>query len=103
MAAFLSFCIGIFIAFNYWNYAVEKLIYKNHHFLDNDFKKDAVIQKATYSFLDLDSERMSGVISFLLLNILLVFLSSLIIMNSSTKLQKHRFSCQKKHMRESMQ
>ncbi|ATN07831.1 beta-carotene 15,15'-monooxygenase [Chryseobacterium indologenes] len=70
------FCLsvlGFFIAFNYWNYAVEKLIYKNHHFLDNDFKKDALIPKATYSFLDLDSERMSGVISFLLLNILLVF------------------------------
>lgn len=70
------FCLsvlGFFIAFNYWNYAVEKLIYKNNHFLDNDFQKDSRIPKATYSFLDLSAERMSGVISFVLLNILLIF------------------------------
>lgn len=70
------FCLsvlGFFIAFNYWNYAVEKLIYKNNHVLDNEFSKDARIPKATYSFLDIDAERMSGVISFILLNILLVF------------------------------
>ncbi len=70
------FCLsvlGFFIAFNYWNYAVERLIYKNHYILDNDFQKDSRIPKATYSFLDLDAERISGVISFLCLNILLVF------------------------------
>ncbi|WP_276966197.1 DUF4153 domain-containing protein [Chryseobacterium sp.] len=70
------FCLsvlGFFIAFNYWNYAVEKLIYKNNHVLDKDFRKDSRIPKATYSFLDLDAERMSGVISFVLLNILLIF------------------------------
>ncbi|NIF07564.1 DUF4173 domain-containing protein [Chryseobacterium sp. Tr-659] len=70
------FCLsalGFFIAFNYWNYAVEKLIYKTNHVLDNDFQNDSRIPKATYSFLDLDAERMSGVISFISLNILLVF------------------------------
>ncbi|SEH46753.1 DUF4153 domain-containing protein [Chryseobacterium culicis] len=70
------FCLsvlGFFIAFNYWNYAVEKLIYKNNHLLDNEFSRDSSIPKATYSFLDLDAERMSGVISFVLLNILLIF------------------------------
>ncbi|WP_353150349.1 DUF4153 domain-containing protein [Chryseobacterium sp.] len=70
------FCLtvlGFFIAFNYWNYAVERLIYKTHHVLDNDFQEKDKIQKATYSFLDLDAERMSGIISFLLLNILLIF------------------------------
>ncbi|MCL8536748.1 DUF4173 domain-containing protein [Chryseobacterium gallinarum] len=70
------FCLtvlGFVIAFNYWNYAVERLIYKTHHVLDNDFQEKDRIQKATYSFLDLDAERMSGIISFLLLNILLVF------------------------------
>ncbi|AZA82008.1 DUF4173 domain-containing protein [Chryseobacterium lactis] len=70
---FCLFVLGFFIAFNYWNYAVEKLIYKTNHVLDNDFSKDSRVPKATYSFLDLDAERMSGVISFLLLNILLVF------------------------------
>lgn len=70
------FCLavlGFFIAFNYWNHVVEKLIYKNNHFLDNDFQKDAQIPKATYSFLDLDAERISGIISFFSLNILLIF------------------------------
>ncbi|AZB08830.1 DUF4173 domain-containing protein [Chryseobacterium sp. G0162] len=70
------FCLsvlGFFIAFNFWNFAVEKLIYKNHHFLDNDFQKSDQIPKSTYSFLDLAAERTSGVISFFCLNILLVF------------------------------
>lgn len=70
------FCLsilGFFIAFNFWNFAVEKLIYKNHHFLDNDFQKSAQKPSATYSFLDMDAERMSGVISFFCLNILLIF------------------------------
>lgn len=70
------FCLavlGFFIAFNFWNFAVEKLIYKNHHYLDNDFQKNAQEAKPTYSFLDLDAERMSGIISFFCLNILLIF------------------------------
>ncbi|MGG5208724.1 DUF4173 domain-containing protein [Chryseobacterium sp. MIQD13] len=65
--------LGFFIAFNYWNYAVERFIYKKNHLLDDDFQDDSKIQKATYSFLDLDAERTSGVISFFCLNILLVF------------------------------
>lgn len=65
--------LGFFIAFNYWNYAVEKLIYKSNSILDNDFKKMDKNLKPTYSFLDLDAERMSGVISFFTLNILLIF------------------------------
>ncbi|MDR6529148.1 hypothetical protein J2787_004591 [Chryseobacterium rhizosphaerae] len=70
------FCLsalGFFIAFNYWNYAVERLIYKNHHILNDEFQKDSQVPTSTYSFLDLNSERISGVMSFLLLNILLVF------------------------------
>ena len=65
--------LGFFIAFNYWNYSVEKLIYKQNHILENEFEEKDMIQKPTYSFLDLNSERMSGVISFFCLNILLVF------------------------------
>ncbi|GEN75200.1 DUF4153 domain-containing protein [Chryseobacterium hagamense] len=64
--------LGFFIAFNYWNFSVERFIYKSNRTLDNDFKKSNV-QKPTYSFLDLDAERMSGVISLSALNILLVF------------------------------
>lgn len=65
--------LGFFIAFNYWNYAVERFIYKNNYLLDDDFREGSKMQKATYSFLDLDAERTSGVISFFCLNILLVF------------------------------
>ncbi|UKB84579.1 DUF4173 domain-containing protein [Chryseobacterium sp. MEBOG06] len=65
--------LGFFIAFNYWNYVVERIIYKNNRVLDNDFQRDSQIPKATYSFLDLNSERMSGVVSLLCLNILLIF------------------------------
>jgi hypothetical protein len=65
--------LGFFIAFNYWNYVVEKIIYKSNHLLNNDFQENDKIQKSTYSFLDLDAERMSGVISFFALNILLIF------------------------------
>lgn len=64
--------LGFFIAFNYWNFAVERFIYKNNRILENDFKQ-RVIQKPTYSFLDLDAERMSGVVSLFALNILLIF------------------------------
>lgn len=70
------FCLGVlgfFIAFNFFNFVVEKQIYKQNHYLENDFKKEDTIQKQTFSFLDLDSERMGGVISFICLNILLIF------------------------------
>ncbi|CEJ68580.1 hypothetical protein BN1195_00868 [Chryseobacterium oranimense G311] len=65
--------LGFFIAFNYWNYAVERFIYKKNHLLNDDFQDADKIQKATYSFLDLNAERISGVISFFCLNILLIF------------------------------
>lgn len=70
------FCLGVlgfFIAFNFFNFVVEKQIYQQNHFLDNEFKDEDKIRKPTFSFLDLDSERMGGVISFICLNILLIF------------------------------
>ncbi|MDQ0591675.1 hypothetical protein QFZ37_000044 [Chryseobacterium ginsenosidimutans] len=70
---FAMIVLGFFIAFNYWNYAVEKFIYKNNHILNDDFVEKDKIQKPTYSFLDLNAERTSGIISFFALNILLIF------------------------------
>lgn len=64
--------LGFFIAFNFWNYSVEKVIYKQNHILGNEFDDKDKIQKPTYSFLDLNSERMSGIISLFCLNILLL-------------------------------
>jgi len=65
--------LGFFIAFNYWNYTVDRLIYQKNSLLDDDFSDNDKVQKSTYSFLDLDAERTSGVISFFCLNILLIF------------------------------
>jgi hypothetical protein len=65
--------LGFFIAFNYWNYAVERFIYKHNNLLSDDFQEQFKTPKSTYSFLDLDAERASGVISFFCLNILLIF------------------------------
>lgn len=70
------FCLGVlgfFIAFNFLNFVVEKQIYQQNHVLDNEFKTENKIQKQTFSFLDLDSERMGGVISLVCLNVLLIF------------------------------
>lgn len=50
----------------------KKIIYKQNHILNNEFNDEARIQKPTYSFLDLNSERTSGVISLFCLNILLL-------------------------------
>lgn len=65
--------LGLFVAFNYWNYAVERLIYRTNSILNNDFNEKDRVLKPTYSFFDLDTERLSGVISLLALNILLIF------------------------------
>jgi len=68
------FVLGFFIAFNFWNFAVEKFIYKQNHLLEDDFKEENKELKPTFDFIDLETERSSGVISLILLNILLVFL-----------------------------
>ncbi|MGO4709075.1 DUF4153 domain-containing protein, partial [Chryseobacterium sp. 2TAF14] len=65
--------LGFFIAFNYWSFVVEKYLYKQNHLLNNDFRANAQVQKPTYAFLDLATERISGVISLVSLIILLIF------------------------------
>lgn len=64
---------GFFIAFNFWNFKIEKFLYKQNHILDNSFDNNDHTFKSTFSFIDLNTERISGVISLILLNILLVF------------------------------
>lgn len=65
--------IGFFIAFNFWNYWVPKFfIQQNEHF-QNEFRIEERKLKPTYNFLSIDAERMSGVVTFLALNILIVF------------------------------
>lgn len=64
--------LGFFIAFNFWNFKVYNFFYSQNHFLKNDFLNEDKIQKSTYTFLDIDAERKSGIVSLLALNILLL-------------------------------
>lgn len=64
--------LGFFIAFNVWNFKMYPIFYSQNHALKDDFLNEDKIQKPTYSFLDIDAERKSGVVSLLALNILLV-------------------------------
>lgn len=69
---FLLAVIGFYIGFIFWNFGVERFIYKQNRRLANDFPGLIDLQKPTFSFLDVDSERLSGLISFSALNIILV-------------------------------
>ena len=65
--------LGFFLAFNLFNFVVEKQIYQQNHILENEFIQSNFSLKPSFSFLDLDFERMSGVISLFCLNVLLIF------------------------------
>ncbi|MDO5616181.1 MAG: DUF4173 domain-containing protein [Cruoricaptor ignavus] len=64
--------IGFVLAFNYRNFKIEKPIYKAHYLLDNNFSEEQKNIRPTYSFIDIDLERKGGVVTFILLNILLL-------------------------------
>lgn len=64
--------IGFYIGFIFWNFGVERFIFKQNRYLNDDFSGLIKIQKQTFYFLDIDSERASGLISFSALNILLL-------------------------------
>lgn len=65
-------CLGFFIAFNFWNFEIYNFFFKWNHNLKNDFVNEDKTPKPTYSFLDIDAERTSGIISLLALNVLLL-------------------------------
>ncbi|WP_313028749.1 DUF4153 domain-containing protein [Soonwooa sp.] len=65
--------LGFFIAFNVWNITIPSFIYSSNHHFRNDFVNEDIAQKPTFDFLDLNLERLSGVVSLLLLNVMLVF------------------------------
>lgn len=69
---FFLTCLGFFIAFNIWNFKIERFFYKQNHFLKNDFINSEKIQKPTFGFLEINAERNSGIVSLLALNILLI-------------------------------
>ena len=64
--------IGFYIGFIFWNFGVERFVFKQNRYLNDDFSGLIKIQKPTFSFLDIDSERTSGLISFSAINVLLL-------------------------------
>jgi len=63
--------MGFFLSFNFFNFQIYEFISKQNHYLKNNFSNEDKVAKPTYDFLDLNSERLSGIVSFLGLNILL--------------------------------
>ena len=49
-----------------------RIFYKQNHFLKNDFINEDKTKNSTFTFLEIDAERTSGIVSLLALNILLV-------------------------------
>lgn len=72
MEFFLLAFLGFFLAFNFFNLKIYDFIFRSNHDLKNDFLNEDKILKPTYSFLDIDAERKSGLISLIALNILLL-------------------------------
>jgi len=66
--------ILFFLSFGYWNFSGAKYFLRRNQFLQNDFSERVKNQKFTpmLEFLDLDSERKIGVLTFVLLNLLLL-------------------------------
>ena len=65
--------LGFYISFSFWNYWVPEVCYEKNQLLDNEFSNIAEVKNQnTFSFLDLDFERKSGVITLILLNVMLL-------------------------------
>ena len=64
--------LGFFIAFNYWIPAIEKVIYKSNHRLDEDFNSSEIRDNEGLGILSIEFQRASGVVSLVVLNLLLL-------------------------------
>lgn len=62
---------GFFLAFTFFNFKVYDFLFIYNHGLKDDFLNEDRNDKPTYSFMDIDAERKSGVISLVALNLLL--------------------------------
>ncbi|SEO46816.1 protein of unknown function [Flavobacterium sp. CF108] len=70
----IAMCIlGFYISFSFWNYWVPDVSYQFNPKLNNEFTNISEVKnQSTFSFLDLDFERKSGVITLFMLNIMLL-------------------------------
>ncbi|MDR7371955.1 DUF4173 domain-containing protein [Flavobacterium aquidurense] len=65
--------LGFYISFSFWNYWVPEVCYQKNELLDNEFTNIIEVKnQKTFSFLDLDFERKSGVITLIMLNLMLL-------------------------------
>lgn len=65
--------LGFYISFSFWNYWVPDVCYQYNSKLDNEFSNILEVKnQKTFSFLDLEFERKSGVITLVLLNLMLL-------------------------------
>ncbi len=64
--------LGFFLVFNFWNFKIYNFFPEWNIYLKNDFDAADQAQTPTSSFLGIDAERTSGIISFGALNILLL-------------------------------
>ncbi len=65
--------LGFYISFSFWNYWVPEVCYEKNELLDNEFSNIIEVKnQKTFSFLDLDFERKSGVITLIMLNLMLL-------------------------------
>jgi len=71
---FVVAALALYFSLGYWNFSGAKFFLCRNQFLQNDFSERVKNQKFTpmLEFLDLDSERKIGVLTFVLLNLLLL-------------------------------
>jgi len=68
----LTALLGFYIMFNFWNYSAGSFWEKQSRLFRNNFTKTPDTEKPTLSFMDIQLERTSGIISFICLNVLLL-------------------------------
>ncbi len=65
--------LGFFIAFNYWDFVVDRIFYKNNTILSDDFGQKQIQRMEQDRLLNPNILRAGGLVTFIALNILLVF------------------------------
>ena len=64
--------LGFYLMFNFWNYSTGNFLEKQSRLFGNNFIKTNDVQKPSFSFISVEMERTSGIISFVCLNVLLL-------------------------------
>ena len=69
---FVLGALGLFLAFNFWNFEIPQFFHSLNHHLKNEFSSEPKNTRPAFPFLDLNTEVRSGIISFTALNVLLL-------------------------------